>query len=122
MWNPITHVTDQFKTPKIEDFPDVWEPLEGSRRLSSIAGGDVEKLMGKPGNSAASSPPASDDDTEKGKAFGSADSGDGRTTLEKIQEALDEEASAFGASSVYDRRLYTISFIVFKLLLERPIW
>ena len=105
VWNPVTHITDQFKKPSVDDFPDTYQPLSESRRLSSIGGGEglggFDEKKGIPGES---SPSGSLSDDEKRMGRDPEKGGNGPMTLAKMREDLDNEAAAFGMSSMYDRK------------------
>lgn len=106
VWNPVTHITDQFKKPTINDFPDTYKPLPESHRLSSNTDGEglagYDEKKGIPGN-ASSTGSFNDDqksvrsDLERGRG--------GPMSREKLREALDAEATSNGLSSMYDRTL-----------------
>ena len=96
VWNPIKHVTDQFKTPKVEDFPDTYQPLGESRRMSSTGNIGDEKFKEK-----GSAGDSSDDERQNAK---DAEAGQGGVlTFQQLRQQLDDEAAAFGAGSMYDR-------------------
>lgn len=101
VWNPVTHITKQFKKPSVDDFPGTYEPLENSRRMSILGGGQVDDLYEKPSHDAASSPSGSDEKQLGGKDIEKG--GSGPMTIERLRQELDQEVSAFGSGSVYDR-------------------
>lgn len=104
VWNPVTHVTNQFKTPKVEDFPNTYQPLSETRRYSSLDAGKAGEANEKFGEKGDKSPTGYSSDDEK-RAGKDAETGQATLSFDQLRRQLDDEASAFGSGSIYDRAL-----------------
>ena len=100
MYNPITHMKNQFATPSVNDYPDVYIPLEKVERHPSMSltpGGrleDPEKVGGTLTRS-------SDD-----KTLSDSPARGGGMSMESLRAQLEHEAQNDGMNSVYDRRFF----------------